>query len=186
MLTLLVNMFHPDLRNGKIKNAVIKSLLNIKFCREEIRQEIFLYSKFIYCYWIFLYIITMTAYLSFIVQYPEDYSILKCFLSPMKGFSLIFSQFFVRFVILLSSLVLGYSLMVPVTIGIYVTFHEWVQFHLLNDYLKTQMWQKRDSDDLVSEAEQRMIYTKIRKIVQWHLHLKRFAYPFITYCICQF
>lgn len=76
----------------------------------------------------------------------------------------------VHFVIVVTA---GYATMIPVSIGIYVTFHEWVQFRILNDDLRRNLWQEQINGEMFSTSKQREIYGKIRSAVKLHLHIKR-------------
>lgn len=173
--TLFVNIYHPDLRNGKITIKIADSLLNIRHCQPKVKRDIYYYSKIIYCYWIFLFGIVMVSYLSFVriftaelsllkylpIDYFVEYPKAKWYLEIILGFLMVF--------------LVGYSTMIPVSFGLYVTYHEWVQFRLLNDYLKRNLWQNQHNPDLFNDSEQMIIYKKIKKAVKWHLHLKRYV-----------
>lgn len=165
-------MIHSDLKKRRIQTIVSKSLPNLQSGRKEIRLKIKKYSIFITIYWIFLAGGVAFGFINYSNVYNNEYLIFNYW--PMR---IVFKnvsnveKFVFRMMVFISSVTLSYSTIFPVTLGIYVTFHVWAQFCLLNDYLKINLWKKSKDDELWQDQQQ--ISKILRKIIKWHLQIKR-------------
>lgn len=168
----MVNIFHSDLRNRKIQKAVAEVLSNIKSGRREIRLRIYKLSRLIYIYWLLLCCAVMCTYLVAINLYYYENSLEYFFpLQLLFKKDSIAQKFVFIIVSFFMAAALVYPLMFPGTFGIYIGFHIWSQFALLNNYLKIHFWTKSEKGE--PSSYQRDVCKKIQKVVKGHQHIKR-------------
>lgn len=165
-------MFHPDVRKRRIQKTVSEYLPNIKNGSEEIRQHINKYSRLLIVYWLLFCAAVIYGFIYYSTVYTKEYSVfnhyprrmIKKKVTNLERYSVILFGYII-------AATLGYSTLLPFTIGIYVAFHVWAQFCLLNDYLKSTLWEKNKYGELCHDQDQ--IYENIKEVVQWHHNIKR-------------
>lgn len=147
---------------------------NLRYSENDTAQQIKLYSRIVYFQWVFLCGILLYSCLTCASIFLQEFSFMNCY--PLKIYfnnNSKVNTFLIAPIYFITSIMLWYSAILPLTMGVYHTFHHWIQFRLLNNYLKSQLYQKQNHNELFSRSEQARIYRRITKVVKWHLHLKR-------------
>lgn len=150
-----------------------ESLPNLRYSERETAQQIKLYSNFLYFQWILLCSILLYSCVTCSSIYMQEFPLINCYPLNIYFKSNLIVKRILTPIYFIISIMLWYSATLPMTIGVYHTFHHWIQFRLLNDYVKSQLCQKVNSKELFNRSEQARIYRTIRKVVKWHMHLKR-------------
>lgn len=162
------------MHSGILKKAVFESMPNIRHSGAKLAEEITSYSQIIYIHWCVLNCTVLTGCITCATIFVEEFQFWNVYPFNLLCLSSEIQWLLATVVYLIPAIVFWYSSMLPVTIGIYLVFHEWIQFRMLNNYLRDHLWQRQNSNALFNNKQQEIIYMKIRKAVKWHLHLKRY------------
>lgn len=159
---------YPDLVYKNIQCEVSKSILKLQYCRSRDKDIVVSISRFVTLWWIFIcfslfiYCFYMGHLTSTIVishsqrlmlysqKFPKAISYL---------FTLFFSFYYLHFIPLFMTIISSL---------LYYTYHEWLQFFLLTEYIRKNLWQTRNENEIFDKRHQRQIYSKLRKTIIWH------------------